>query len=170
MIVGMEKLNDKLDKLSNLQIEKAMKEAVLLVQRDAKMLAPVEGGELRDSIFTDVSTDGKITKGTCFTNKQYAMYVEFGTGPKGQAEHSGISPEINPVYSQSPWWIHESQIDKGLAEKYHWFHLDTENGRFYLCYGQAAQPFMYPALKDNKEHIRKIFANQVKRAIEGGST
>lgn len=104
--------------------------------------------------------------GTCFTNKSYAPYVEFGTGPKGQANHAGISPNVPVAYSQSPWWIHESQIDKGLAEKYHWFYIDTKDGRFYQCNGQPARPFMYPALKNNEEKITRLIANDIKEQLK----
>ena len=84
-----------------------------------------------------------------------APYVEFGTGPKGQADHAGISPEVTPVYTQAPWWIHESQIDRRTAEKYRWFYIDTPQGRFYQCTGQPAHPFLYPALHDNEDKILK---------------
>ena len=56
--------------------------------------------------------------------------MELGTGPKGAQEHSGISPNVTPSYVNSPWWIHESQIDIDLAEKYNWFSIDTKDGKF----------------------------------------
>ena len=84
-----------------------------------------------------------------------APYVEFGTGPKGQANHAGISPEVTPVYTQVPWWIHESQVDRRTAEKYRWFYIDIPQGRFYQCTGQPAHPFLYPALHDNEDKILK---------------
>lgn len=93
--------------------------------------------------------------GTCWTNRAYAPYVEFGTGPKGQANHAGISPEVTPVYTQVPWWIHESQVDRRTAEKYRWFYINTPQGRFYQCTGQPAHPFLYPALHDNEDKILK---------------
>ena len=103
--------------------------------------------------------------GAAYTNKAYAGYVEMGTGPKGEANHSGISPVVNPSYSQNPWWIHESQIDKGLAERYHWFYIETEDGRFYQCTGQPAQPFMYPALKNNEDRVVTNMEKALKREL-----
>ena len=100
----------------------------------------------------------------------YAPYLEFGTGPKGQENHAGISPEITPAYTQNPWWIHESQVDRRVAEKYHWFYLDTPDGRFYLCTGQPAYPFMYPALKDSQDQIlegmKADFSAAIKESIK----
>ena len=104
---------------------------------------------------------------TVYTNVQYAPYVEFGTGPRGAADHVGISPEVTPAYTLEPWWIHESQIDEAVAIRYHWYYIDTEDGRFYKCEGQPAQPFMYPALHDNKDTVMEILSKGIKNAIGG---
>ena len=33
-------------------------------------------------------------------------------------------------------------------------------------YGQPAQPYLYPALKDNEKKVQKIVANYVNKKIE----
>ena len=152
---SLARLELQLDKIAQVNLEKAVARGLKIVQEEAKLLCPVHDGELRRSIFTDVESRGEQVIGTCYTKKSYAPYVEFGTGPKGQQHHTGISPEVSVAYTQSPWWIHESQIDSDIAEKYHWFYIDTEQGRFYQCTGQVAQPFMYPALKNNEEKVIK---------------
>lgn len=164
-IQGLDKLSVKLDKLSDADMLRAAERGIDVVQKYAKYLCPVHDGELRDSIFTDVRQEQGKAVGTCYTNKEYAPYVEFGTGPKGQENHEGISPNVSPSYTQKPWWIHESQIDARTAEKYGWFHIDTPEGRFYQCSGQAAQPFMYPALKDNEGKVIQEVERYAKEAI-----
>ena len=140
------------------------------VRDAAVMLAPVQGGTLRTRIqmMTYEEDDGTHVA-EVFTNMKYAHYVEFGTGPKGAANHVGISPEVNPVYTPWPWWIHESQLDIGVAEMYHWHYIDTPSGRFYICYGQAAQPFMYPALKDNEQIVLDILKDGYNEAMRRAS-
>lgn len=138
------------------------------VRGAAILLAPVapSGGQLRGSIqMKTYKEDANTYVAEVFTNTQYAHYVELGTGPKGAADHAGISPEVSPSYTPSPWWIHESQLDVGVAEIYHWHYIDTPDGRFYICYGQAAQPFMYPALKDNEQTVLDILKDGYKEAI-----
>lgn len=165
MILGALELEKKLRALSEMELRQGIEKGISLVQEDAKANCPVYDGELRESIFTEVENkDGKI-RGTCYTNKRYAPYVEFGTGPKGQADHDGISPDVAVSYSQTGWWIHESQIGRDVAEHYHFFHIDTEKGRFYKCYGQAAQAFMYPALKNNEDAILAIIARSAKEQL-----
>ena len=142
---GLDELEIKLDQLEDVDLNKAIGNAIQTVRSDT-------------------------VTGVCWTNKPYATYLEFGTGPKGQENHAGISPEITPAYTQNPWWIHESQVNRRVAEKYHWFYLDTPDGRFYLCTGQPAYPFMYPALKDSQDQIlegmKADFSAAIKESIK----
>lgn len=173
-IKGLDELMQKYGKLAEQATKEVMGRAVgasmKMVQGEAKLLCLVDNGELRQSIKTRVEVEEDRTVGIVYTNKSYAPYVEFGTGPKGEANHVGISPEVTPVYSQSLWWIHESQIDADVAEKYHWFYIETPDGRFYQCSGQAAQPFMYPALKNNEDravrNIRNYLAREIRKVCE----
>lgn len=167
MIIGLDKFKAQMEKLALADLKKPTGEAIHLVQRDAKANVSVDSGELRESIYTDVRDEGDRLIGTCYTNKAYAPYVEFGTGPRGQTSHEGVSPDVAVAYSQSPWWIHESQIDRETAEKYHWFYIDTTEGRFYQCSGQPARPYLYPAMKNNEENIMDIFETHISALIRG---
>lgn len=168
-VKGLDKLMKKYSGLNNAVtgngLEKAVGASIKMVQGEAKLLCPVNDGELRRSIKTSKELREDKAIGTVYTNKKHGPYVEFGTGPKGEANHTGISPEISPAYSQSPWWIHESQVNKETAEKYHWFSIDTPEGRFYQSSGQAAQPFMYPALKNNEDRATRNISNYLAREI-----
>lgn len=148
-----DELDKKLKQLAEIDMKRAVAQAIQTVKSAAVNNCSVDTGELRQSIYAEVTGDSNRAEGIYWTNKAYAPYVEFGTGPKGQADHAGISPDVAPVYTQSPWWIHESQVDRRVAEKYRWFYIDTPEGRFYQCTGQPAHPFMYPALHDNEDKI-----------------
>lgn len=148
-----DELDKKLKQLAEIDMKRAVGEVIQIVRLVATLNCPIDTGELQQDIAADVEGDSIRAIGTCWTNKAYAPYVEFGTGPKGQADHAGISPDVTPVYTQSPWWIHESQVDRRVAEKYRWFYIDAPEGRFYQCTGQPAHPFMYPALHDNEDKI-----------------
>lgn len=158
---GEKDLEKKLREMARLKVKKEVAQAIQTVRAAAVARVHVITGELRRSIFAEIEEQGDSTIGTCYTNKEYAVYVEMGTGPVGQEHHEGISPKEQPVYVQHPWWIHESQVDKETAERYHWFFIDTPEGRFYQCRGQAAHPFLYPALKDNQETILKDFKSEL---------
>lgn len=172
-IKGLDKLLKKygsLEAAAEHGVKKAIGQGTKIAQAGAVLMCPVGDGELRQSIKTRVTVEEDRVIGTVYTNKKYAAYVELGTGPRGEADHAGISPEITPSYSQLPWWIHESQVDAKTAEKYHWFYIDTEKGRFYQCSGQPAQPFLYPGLKDNEElicrKINDVLAAEIRKASQ----
>lgn len=118
----------------------------------------ISSGELRNSLNCVVKQHISGVYAHVGTNKEYAAFVEFGTGPKGAAHHSGAAPDIEIAYSMSPWWIHESQVSRETAEVYGWFHIDTEAGRFYRCSGQPAHPYLYPAFRNNQKELEDILA------------
>ena len=172
MIVGQAKLERMLDKMADGgedAVKRGIEQSAKLVQDAAKKLAPSHDGALRKKILRDVEVkDGKVI-GTVYTDGSvpYARYVEFGTGPKGREQHDGISPDVDVVYTHKPWWwIHESQLAPGTGEHYQWPYIETKDGKFYRCSGQKANPFMYPALKDNEEAIAQIIAQEVKKDFE----
>lgn len=172
-IKGLDKLLQKygsLEAAAEHGVKKAIGQGTKIAQAGAVLMCPVSDGGLRQSIKTRVTEEEDWVIGTVYTNKKHAAYVELGTGPIGEANHSGISPEVNPAYTQSPWWIHESQVDAETAEKYHWFHIDTQEGRFYQCSGQPAQPFLYPGLKDNEEiicrKVNDVLAAEIRKASQ----
>ena len=162
-LLGADRLIAKFRKLSDVAQRDIVSKAVhhtakTIVQADAKRLAPGNNGELRNSIKTRVKMDGDKVIGEVYTNLHYAPYVEFGTGPKGQASHSGISPEVSVSYRSSPWYVHEDQINVGP-------YRFQKIGEFYKMYGQPAQPYLYPALRDNQERVSKNISNYVRRKI-----
>lgn len=167
---GFESLMKKLDRIADPKgaTKRGMDLAVKKVQGDAKDLAPVDQGQLRNSIYTKVEEKGNEIIGTIGTNLKQGVFVEFGTGPKGMAAPKDLPPEIASQlqYRNDMWWIHESQIDPRVAEKYHFIKFETDEGVFYGTYGQEPQPFMYPALKQNQEIIKKYLADEIRLDIK----
>ena len=165
MIQGEKELEKALDRKARIDMAKAIEKGITLVQENAQAECPVHDGELEGSIYIDINMKEESVEGICYTDKEYAHFVEFGTGPKGQENHEGISPDVAVAYTQSPWWIHESQIDREVAEKYHFFGIDTPQGRFYQCTGQPAKPFLYPALKNNEEEVARIVREELQKQL-----
>lgn len=164
---GVSSLCAQLDKLCvQVGIADYVKQAGQFVRSAAVMRASAFSGYLRSNIFLDFEANGSEATSRVYTNVSYAPCVELGTGPKGAADHDGISPNVTPVYRTSPWWIHESDIDIGVAETYRWPYIDTPEGRFYKCSGQPARPFLYPAMKDNEPEILDIMRGGLNRILE----
>ena len=151
---GLEGADDLIAKLNTINnemkthiLEKAVGQGTQMVRSEAVLLCPVDSGELRQSIKTSVEASGDDINGITYTNKEYAAYVEFGTGPKGEESHSGISPEITPSYTQQGW------------------SYKNDDGEWIYTNGQPAQPFMYPALKNNEKKVKKLIKNIVSEEL-----
>ena len=163
-LIGVDSLIAKCRKLYGAKSNEIVGQAVLhaaktVVQAEAKLRAPANEGELRNSIRVRLKVNGNKISSEVFTNSDHGVYVELGAGPKGQENHSGISPEVSVSYRSSPWYVHEDQINVG---PYHF----AKRGEFYKMYGQPAQPYLYPALKNNETKVQKVIANYVRRKIE----
>lgn len=74
--MSIDKIILKLEKLGNTSVTEALEKACLIVENSAKEKAPVNTGNLRNSITHVVEGN----EGIVGTNVEYAPYVEFGTG------------------------------------------------------------------------------------------
>lgn len=169
-IKGLDGLMRKLDALggnTREAVKAGMLQGVKQVQGDAKLLCPVDDGRLRNSILGEVREENDKIVGVISTNVEYAPYVEFGTGPVGRAT-ADLPPDLagKIQYRADGWWIHESQIDQAVAEKYRFRRMETANGVFYYTRGQPAQPFLYPAIRQNENLVQERIAEQLKAEIE----
>lgn len=90
--------------------------------------------------------------------------VEFGTGPNGQADHQGISPNIPVAYRQTGWMMPASTMSEEEARGYGFGIAKDKEGKVigYYTKGQPARPFLYPAMADNVEEIIDIYKKYVK--------
>ena len=96
--------------------KKGLERGAKKIQDNAKYLAPVKTGRLRNSIKTksEITQDG--AEAQVFTNCEYAVYVELGTGQRGKqanierpegvhykSDWKGQSPQpfLMPAYLQA---------------------------------------------------------------------
>lgn len=127
---GIDELLKSLDSLSDTStLQSGIQKACALVERSAKQKAPKGTGELRRSITSKVETVGNDIQGVVYTPLEYAPYVEFGTG----------------LFAEN-----------GGRQDVPWNYQDDE-GNWHSTSGMKPQPFMRPALDENREEIlRKI--------------
>lgn len=145
-IEGLDSLLRKLDRLGG-NVEETMNKTVhkqgLFVQVEAKDLCPVDEEDLIQSIQCNtVQTNSKVSS-VISTNSDHAPYVEFGTGKKG--ENTNTYPGIS--FKQDKWKVNIPDVGVRWIE------------------GQPAQPYLYPALKNNEETVVKNIKKDVKKAI-----
>ena len=126
---GIDAILRRLDSLvDENKIEEAVGRACALVERSAKEKAPKDTGELRRSITSKIEKNEDGIQGIVFTPLEYAPYVEYGTGLF--AEDGGRA--------DVPW------------------NYQDDKGEWHSTSGQKPQPFMRPAINENREEIKRI--------------
>ena len=124
-VEGLDKILVRLNQLQDTSnLDQALGKACALVERSAKEKAPKGEGDLRRSITSKV--DSKKHEGVVYTPLEYAPYVEFCTG---------LFAEKGNGRKDLPW------------------HYKDEKGKWHTTSGMKPQPYMRPALKENRTKI-----------------
>lgn len=138
-VEGLNKLLKKLDGLGG-SIPQSMQKAMLrggaVFEAGAKEHCPVDTGQLRESIHTEAQSENTVTVGT---NVQYAPYVEYGTGPKGD-------PSVPHTTKKS------------------WRYQDAE-GNWHTSHGQPPQPYMRTAFAENEDKAVEAVKESIKEDV-----
>lgn len=135
-IEGLEHLNKTLETLlSTENMTQAMGQACAAVEASAKKKAPKDSGALRRSIASKVEAEGGDIQGIVYAALDYAPYVEYGTGLFAESDGRTDVP---------------------------WVYQDDE-GNWHSTKGQKPQPFLRPALNENRKTVAKILGGGIKK-------
>lgn len=112
---------------------RALEKCGLTAEGFAKMLCPVDTGNLRNSITHFIASD-ELTAyiGVPMGPDSYGAYVELGTG------------KYYPGGRQTPWLYQDAK------------------GRWHITNGQRAQPYLKPAIADHVSQYRAIIEGELK--------
>lgn len=132
---GLDKIIEKIEDFDDVHaMTSAMQDACNIVESAAKDKAPKDTGALRRSITSKVEVTGNSIDGIVFTPLEYAPYQEYGTG----------------LFSEN-----------GNGRKTPWVYMD-DKGNYHYTRGQHPQPYMRPALQENKDKIINIIKGALK--------
>ncbi|WP_129692319.1 HK97 gp10 family phage protein [Gottfriedia acidiceleris] len=129
-------------------IKEEVKNATLAMETRIKQDAPVNDGDLRRSIDHEFTNDGFV--GHVYTNKEHAIYNEFGTGIYAVEGNGRKTPWVFPK--------------RAAGSKEYNFPIIIINGEeFYLTRGQKTHPFFFK----NFDYIRPRFERELEKIIRG---
>lgn len=120
----------------------AMRDATLIVERDAKLGAPVDTGRLRSSITPEIRADENEVIGVVGSSVTYAPYVELGY--RGH----WLPPGVLMV------WAERHHMDPKKFE-----------GMVYLK-GKEGVRFLQNAFEKNRERIERIIGDAVEMIVK----
>lgn len=157
-IQGLESVYERLEGIANpAKAKAAITKSCMLIERAAKQNAQAlsEGnGDLAGSITSRIDD----YEGVVYTPLFYAPYVEYGTGI--EAKHPN-----KPGRQDVPWvYVEGSYNESGNHQKSYTLeeakqtvaYLRSKGLEAFYTYGQKPQPFLRPALDDNREKIVEI--------------
>lgn len=121
--------------LNNVDLRQALAQAGAVVESAAKENAPVDTGELRNSISYEVNGRDSVSIGT---NLEYGPYIEWG---------SGLFAEEGDGRQDVPW------------------HYQSADGEWHTTSGQHPQPFLRPAFEDTVDDVKRVLAENIKKAL-----
>lgn len=173
-IKGLDRLKSKLSVLPKLlddAANSATYEITELVRSAAELRLSssmkYSSGELIRSLKTEVveNADGNIV-GRVWSDKAHAIYREFGSGPNGQASPKDLPDGIEPVYTQTRWFIPAEEVGIDLNEIYGMPKITIQGKEFYITSGQPARPFLYPSLKEILPQMPDIYKEHVQKKLK----
>jgi phage protein, HK97 gp10 family len=155
MMDGVDELLRRLEDVSGIapELYRLMDQCGTFIRDDARLRVPVDIGDLRKSIQNTIREIEGGIETIVHTNSDHAAFVEFGTGPVGAANHQGISPLAQPVYAREKW--------RGVIP----FLKNGKDSGIRFIAGQPAQPYLYPALKENEQQLEQFLVDGIREAI-----
>ena len=159
-IEGLEKIDLMLDEIADVnKLENLVAKAALIVERKAKENAAKDTGALRRSIKSEVENDGGTITGIVYAGEEYAPYIEYGSGMFAE---NGGSPSGYWVYVKDSVPSNKPANRYTLEEAKRIVAIMRSKGLdAYYTNGQHPQPFLRPALNENREKI----INSIKRGL-----
>lgn len=105
-------------------VKRIVAETARIIQSNAKALAPVDDGALRDSIEVSISNGGLTAEVT--VGQFYSIFVEFGTG----------------IYAKN-----------GDGRQGGWTYYSDKLGRFVWTEGMKPSPFWFPSVEIGRRYF-----------------
>ena len=173
-ITGMSEAMGKFDKYKKTvqtEIKDEVNASALAIQLTAKKLAPVNLGNLRNSIYLleQSVSEGKFMF-TVGANAKYAPYVEFGTGgkvsiPTGYESYaSSFKTKTGGTFKEMikalTLWVERKGIASGKKSKSAAYMIALA----ILRRGLRAQPFLIPAFEQEKPKLKLRIEKVIKNA------
>ena len=156
---GMKELEGKLNKLTTALKEDVGNEinaSALKIENQAKRLAPVNFGQLRNQIA--LTKDSELTY-TVAANASYSAYVEFGTGPQvsvpadftsyAQQFKGKSGGKFKDMVDALTLWVKRKGVGNGKNDK----GLAYVIALSILRKGMRPQPFLVPAYEMEKPKL-----------------
>ncbi len=157
LISALEQSPDKLQRATVARAGKLAEQIAAQAREDA----PVNYGQLRNSLKSYVEVHGDQIEGGVKTDYAAAIYHEFGTGPVGDASPHPQAAELDINYQPDGWVYQSEKVAAMRGEEY----VENEKGGHVYTEGVPAKAFMYNALTANEDAILESLGGAIEEVV-----
>lgn len=161
-VENVDEVIETLDSTKKLDLSTTLEQVGQLVQGYATSLAPIDMGQLRASIKSELDSPNSVV---IYTNVFYAPMIEFGTGIFA-GEPPALHNEFIGTGRQTPWRYYYTGNKLSDKEKEWKQKHPDEEGVWRTTKGMRAKPFLQPALDDHITEIIDYIRDEAKRQMK----
>ena len=140
------------------KLEKKLPNAMEELMQHAKKVAleHKRGSKDENLILFEIRVEGNKVKARLYTNFDYAMFLEYGTGTEAKMPHIGKTKTF--LASRYRYWFLPKEVADSKGREFTNKEVINIKGKlFYLMTPQEAHPFMQPTAFDLENNAARIF-------------
>lgn len=149
------------------QIESTIPNAMREVMEHAQKVALKHKRGSKDSnliLFEIIIKDKEVT-GRLYTNFDFALFLEYGTGTEAEMPHIGHT-ETFKKSGYTYWFLPKEVADSRGAEFSPQRLVNIQGKLFYIMYATKPYPFMRPTAFDLEDSAIKIFVEALRKGLK----
>lgn len=149
------------------RIEKAVPIAIEEVMKYAQetALKHKRGSRDSESILFEISINNGVATGRLYTNFDYAMFLEYGTGTEAEMPHIGHTETF--IKSGYRYWFLPKAVADSRGKEFAPQRLINIGGElFYIMFATKPFPFMRPTAFDLEDSAVRIFAEAIRKELK----
>lgn len=140
----------------------AMEQLMLYAKEIA--LKNKRGNKDEDSILFEITVTNNCITGRLYTNFDYAMFLEYGTGTKAEMPHIGTTETF--IKSGYRYWFLPKEVADSKGKEFSPQRLINIKGKlFYIMFSTQPFPFMRPTAFELENKAVKIFAEEIVKQL-----
>lgn len=144
------------------KLEKSYPIAMESLMQYAKEIAlkHKRGNKDEDSILFEITINNDSITGRLYTNFDYAMFLEYGTGTEAEMPHIGHTETF--IKSGYRYWFLPKEIADAKGKEFSPQRLINIKGKlFYIMFSTKPFPFMRPTAFELESEAAKMFAKSL---------
>lgn len=149
------------------QIEKSLPNAIEEVMKHAQetALKNKRGSKSKNLILYEIAIENGEVTGRLYTNFDFALFLEYGTGTEAEMPHIGHTETFKK--SGYRYWFLPKEVADARGKEFSPQRVINIGGElFYMMFATQPYPFMRPTAFDLENSVVKIFVDAMEKGLK----